>query len=115
GAAGRDQLDPVAGKRAGEIDQPGLVGDGDEGAFYRAEVGHFWSFRGAQTRMSAARPESITTTLSSSAMAVQPTEVCGYGFRAPASRAPEWRGARSYSGNSGSSRWVRPRAGSWAS
>ena len=31
-AAGRDELDAVAGERAGEFDEPGLVGDGDEGA-----------------------------------------------------------------------------------
>ena len=37
GAAGRDELDAVLGERAGEIDQAGLVGDGDEGAGDAAE------------------------------------------------------------------------------
>ena len=32
GAAGRDQLDAVAGQRLGELDQAGLVGNGNQGA-----------------------------------------------------------------------------------
>ena len=32
GAAGRNELDPVAGKRLGESDQPGLVGYRQQGA-----------------------------------------------------------------------------------
>ena len=31
-AAGRDQLDAVAGERAGEVDHAGFVGNGNEGA-----------------------------------------------------------------------------------
>ena len=37
GAAGRDQLDAVAGERAGELDQAGLVGHGEQGAGDAAE------------------------------------------------------------------------------
>ena len=43
GAAGRDELDAVAGERAGEVDQPGLVGNREEGAGDAAE-GHWHSF-----------------------------------------------------------------------
>ena len=40
-AAGRNQLDAVAGQRAGEVDDAGFVGDGNEGARYAAELlGH---------------------------------------------------------------------------
>ena len=40
GAAGGDELDAVAAERAREVDQPGLVGNREEGAGDAAEVGH---------------------------------------------------------------------------
>ena len=41
GAAGGDQIDAVAGKRAGEFDQSGFVGNGQQSAGYAARmVGH---------------------------------------------------------------------------
>ena len=44
GAAGRNELDAVAGERAGEFDEPGFVGDGNEGARRAAQVfGHGFS------------------------------------------------------------------------
>ncbi|MPL60780.1 hypothetical protein SDC9_06342 [bioreactor metagenome] len=42
GAAGRQQLDAAGGKRAGKVDQPGLVGDGDQGAGEGDVSGHGW-------------------------------------------------------------------------
>ncbi len=40
-AAGGNQLDAVAGQRAGKVDDAGFVGDGNEGARYAAELlGH---------------------------------------------------------------------------
>ena len=40
-AAGRNELDAVAGERAGELDNPGLVGHGNEGAQCAAQMlGH---------------------------------------------------------------------------
>ena len=46
-AAGRDQLDSVAGKSAGEFDDPGFVGDGEKGTRCAAKMfghGGSWSF-----------------------------------------------------------------------
>src|SRR5580692_2562521 len=43
-AAGGHQLDAVAGQRAGEVDDAGLVGDGNEGTRYAAKLlGHRFS------------------------------------------------------------------------
>ena len=40
-AAGGDELDAVARERAGEFDEPGLVGNGEEGARGAAQMfGH---------------------------------------------------------------------------
>ena len=61
-AAGGDEFDAVAGKRAGELDDPGLVGNGDESARGAAQIfGHggpctcslIWSCRIAATRESS--------------------------------------------------------------
>ena len=41
GAAGGDQIDAMSGQRLGKFDQPGLVGNGQQGAGYAARmVGH---------------------------------------------------------------------------
>ena len=39
GAAGREDLDAVLGQRAGEVDDPGLVGDGDQRALDLEKLG----------------------------------------------------------------------------
>ncbi len=39
GAAGRDELDAVPGEGAGEVDEAGFIGDGEEGSADGLEVG----------------------------------------------------------------------------
>ena len=95
-AAGRNQLDAVAGQRAGEVDDAGFVGDGNEGARYAAELlGHRLSLL-PPSRAGEAKMQMFTT-----AAAAPP--------RAGGARCRRWRAPRTWSAGKSTARaaWCR--------